>query len=268
MNALIDPTTKVEIAGEEVVVPICFKDADGHLHPRGSSFFVGNDLLVTAKHVLEEDGKELRPDQVVAVHLFDALGECAIPRLVKSIFRSPGADAALVQLLGIRFNAEKQRVLRNRSLVLCFDAPQPEQPVLTCSYPRSDGRFVMDGQGRQWHEAHFLFAWSHGKFIKEHPCGFGVVKNHCWELELNIDGRSSGGPVFNQAGQVVGLLSSSMPGVYTVATSLSCLLETELTDILLNHADGHQEQCSSISFRDLAARGFIKLHSGTTSPVG
>jgi hypothetical protein len=80
------------------------------------------------------------------------------------------------------------------------------------------------------------------------------LPNACFEIKLDAPGGTSGGPIFNAAGHVVGVISTSMAGdpPTTYATPIAPILDMGLE---IQTDQGIQE----LSLRDMGRLGYVEI---------
>jgi len=172
----------------------------------GTGFFVTTcGTMVTAAHVAREwtEGSAL-----LAIHQeFDGPG--VVCRQIVQAILHPAADVALVRLETQKSTTTK-RLLRNAIMKLSLEVPPTGSPVACWGYPQSillppnwqfDGFSVLleRGEGQGLVEEYF----PNGRDLAMQP-------GECVQTSMNTMGGASGGPVFNERGEVFAVVSSGM----------------------------------------------------------
>lgn len=115
------------------VVPIVLKSEDQqHLSIVGTGFFVGPDLIITAKHVVDSG----KPENILCLHVLPESNEYYFRPLIE-IERHPTSDIALCCLKPIRPTA-RGPFLSNHVLAIGGLDPQVGTKVITYAYPDSE----------------------------------------------------------------------------------------------------------------------------------
>jgi S1-C subfamily serine protease len=240
------------VDGTLVVVPIYTTGPDGAFI-LGTGFFIGQRLLVTAKHVLF-DGDQLI-ERLGAVQFLEP--NIFIPTPVLRLSYDDASDVALVVLAPMSNNATGEN-LRNPQLALSTRTVQPREFVATFTYARSRVSGDVNSQA-----VHANTTWEYGhvvSFEARPEGGFGFGLGPCYETTLRIEHKGSGGPVADKFGHVVGInstgfqLADDQPEEWSRVSSIKPLLALAVTDLEI---DGVRFETLSVA--DLAKRGLVQV---------
>lgn len=165
-----------------------------------TGFFI--DMLggfVTAKHVF--DGKDIDDNtKYMFVHLLE--NGAWLPRRVSHIFENPNADISLGKPEIENFDSE---TLRNKIWDCDFNYPIVGEKIYTFAYPNSDKK--LDVNYNDWI---FRLEMFQGEIEDVHDrCPTCGIQTDCFQSNMQMLSGSSGGPVFNQKGKVIGINSLS-----------------------------------------------------------
>jgi hypothetical protein len=217
----------VDVKGHEAIIPIIQK-RDGDFYFLATGFFISKwGLFVTAKHVFEVDGAMSFNDTYVA-SFHD--GKFLL-REVGNIFYSETGDA----LVGITKNSDGLHNHWNAfNKVISLELkrkPVEGDPIMTYAFPNTLVENVET-------EARVSLC---GEFFK------GEVETHfpegrdrlmlpaeCYQTNMTVLSGASGGPVFNDCGNVFALNSTGYDGQnISYVTSVSEILRIKITGVVL-----------------------------------
>jgi hypothetical protein len=177
--------------------------------PQGTGFFIHKSgLFVTAKHVPILNDNNLI-DNIIAIH---AYGNDICIKHVKNFQIHPSADIAL-GFLDIH-DVHNKFIWGNNflypHLIPSFVTPQIGMKVSNFGY---GGSSVTNIKSR-FQQGNFPCQWHNGVITQLYPDGRDAVfyPGPVMETNLKTIGLASGGPVFDEFGQVIGINSSSIDG--------------------------------------------------------
>jgi hypothetical protein len=207
----------------KAIFPIVNQDrVSKKLYLFGTGFFIGDQgLFMTAKHVLRgfvEEHSDRNP-----IHIFVLLQDSEFPlRSIKKVFWKSDSDVAVALL--------KPSERKNEFLKLSFASCKKGNSVYTYSFPAS-GIEQMEDLSKPLPVPDSFS----GILEEEYPEGRDrrMLPNPCWKTNLPIHAGASGGPVFNQEGEVIGLTNSSLnidPSCSFIST-LAHIMDLEISDV-------------------------------------
>ena len=227
------------------------KDGESKFQFSGSAFYIsGRGIALTAMHCLaspvegewrQQDGglnmyiTRLRPDgnksyRIEMVHIAQGFG---IQRLDVAIIVAGTQNGILTQL------------------AISSVLPKVGDDIFCYSCPNSEGQ--IDNVTGKLHIDHTDFA---GKVTQHIPNGRGkIFPGECFEAHMEAPGGTSGGPVFNAHGHVVGVISTGIAGSPPIAyfAPLAPLLDVEFE---FQTAEGLVMH----SLRSLASLGLVTIY--------
>jgi len=137
------------------------------------------------------------------------VGDLALGHVEPLYWSSQHQDYAPKRVFG---DNELGQELHNNILTLSMTSPIVDDPVISFSYPRS--KYICGTQGIEEACLKIQFIESGGKVTAVYPNRRDKVllPGPCFETNLVIWDGSSGGPVFNEKGGVIGVNSTSFEG--------------------------------------------------------
>jgi S1-C subfamily serine protease len=211
------------------VFPICSEQSDGTFGVVATGFFVADcGLLLTAAHVLE-DGPE---GEVLYVPQLVPESHTYLERPIVRRYRHPEADIA-VGLVKPLCNAETRAPLANTFLALSADIPRLGDVVFCFGYPLT----TVVSNNRGVTAAMLEPFWTDGVVDAHFPTGRDRVVHpgHCLQTTLSAYGGSSGAPVMDAWGRVVGVVSSSLDESPTYVVPIVEALRLDIDAIALSN---------------------------------
>lgn len=215
-------------AAHRAVFPIVKRDSAGKITLYGTGFFVAPcGVFASAKHIfegddvlssdsfeiLQEGDGHVKPRRIVDVVL-DSESDIAVGMLERPHDDCSSCDAHAV--VGIMELApEVHEVVA--SFVFSHTLIHGTEPI--------EGPTGVESYQLVQHRSH----WEVGLAEEVYPNGLGFVKGQCFGTSIFVEGRGSGGPVFNSNGFVIGINSRSfaepMGLPHSTATSIGRLYE-------------------------------------------
>lgn len=188
--------------GADAVVAIFQRPLDGTVKLAGTGFFVAKGVVATARHLFTEhvrDGDEFEVLQKRAQ-------EIAVRQLALLVYED-SLDVAICKLAAPTAGAENwdsHPVVGLMSL-----DPLVNEPVGSFAVSHTlvgSPREVPDGDGQALAQpVRFQSHWELGHMEELHPEGVTFLPGRVFQTSIFVEGRGSGGPVFNSNGFVVGV---------------------------------------------------------------
>jgi hypothetical protein len=194
-----------EINASDAIIPIVLKSQnEKQLSVIGTGFFVGPDIILTARHIFE--GEDLQ--RIACLQVLSKSGEY-IFRPFRQVIPHRKTDIVLCQLHPMR-NGRHGIDLLNHALIIGGPVPSLATELTTYAYPDVSARRYKD-------VLHMLIAPHHydGKVLDVFPIQRDSVMLNfpCMRTSIHLHGGASGGPVVDIAtGTVVGVNTSSFSG--------------------------------------------------------
>lgn len=195
-----------QISATQGVFPILHEIEEGKLQVIGTGFFITRyGLFLSARHVFD-DFIESDEASRKSLRIFHHTGEHIHIRHILSISYNNVADI----VVGYADNfATKlpQNPLSNIRAALTLDCPKPREKLVTFAYPRN---FLLDFSTGD-DPIHIFADQFRGEFVSlEQPSKYDEHGVELYQTSVPVEGGASGGPFFNQTGQVVGIARSSL----------------------------------------------------------
>jgi len=224
MDELSKKPDFVESGLASVVTEVAFALAvhlDDSWHASGTAVSVGGGLLMTAKHVVEDywerlgTGGRLRGSlsanfRIVARQMLGAGKELAYWRATRC-WTSPATDIAFILVVPLSESAARYRRWRVPQLQL--NPPQTGEKVVAFGYHTPEVSVTRDANRLrvEWDDHPSV---SVGEVTEVHPVlrDRHLLRFPCFQTNSRFDGGMSGGPIFNDQGQVCGLVCATMVG--------------------------------------------------------
>ncbi|KGV27161.1 peptidase S7, Flavivirus NS3 serine protease family protein [Burkholderia pseudomallei MSHR4462] len=217
----------------------------------GTAFFITtNGVFATAAHVADQLGRDNLPAAIVQ---FTGSGKF-VERPIRKLYMHNGADVAVGVPQGMH-RPQDNAPLTNAVLTLSLALPEPGDNVHTYAYPNTVMEPASDTEKAK---AFFNPGYYAGQVIEVYPAGRDriLMPGPCFQTSVHLHGGSSGGPVFNRQGEVIGINSTS----FDAATNISfAACVAQLLDLVVDDVEIPPAPATQISLRCLADLGHIAV---------
>ncbi|MDX2165040.1 MAG: serine protease [Gammaproteobacteria bacterium] len=264
-----EPHPHINSSIYEVALRLAAFDANDKFYATGTSVAIAGNLLLAAKHVIDDFLKEFNCSYnekanitIWAVQITNdkdlyAIWECT------EIFSWENSDIAILRIAPLNDIAAKRKALT--SCQLSFLPPKQGDNIVAFGYKglsRDSCKITRDGTGTKHFDIQDEPHVTTGKILDV----YNNVKNPsripapCFATEARVDGGMSGGPVFTENGLLCGILSTSFDVTDgELNTSFVSLLWPMLA-IKLPLSKDRGSQTTEYSIQELVQKGLI---SGT-----
>lgn len=193
------------ISATQGIVPICIELSSGQLQVVGTGFYITRyGLFLTARHVFDHVIQSRDPG-AHTIRVFHDTGTHIHIRHVRRFCWSHEADVALGEADNFidRYPADPLVSLRGR---ITFDVPREGEPLVLFAYPRNH---LLDLTEKSKPVPLFADRFD-GRFVGiRAPGNSPSNKVELFQTTIQIEGGASGGPVFNENSDIVGIARSS-----------------------------------------------------------
>lgn len=223
---------------------------DGERAFIGTGFFIAKfGLFMTAKHVLEEVTDKGKICANLYALQFPPNRKEILRRRVVWMAWNNDSDVGVGVCENAYFKGTTETIV-NPIVTLSLREGRPGETVITYAHP--DTHVVPD-------EIHMTPRFYQGKIVEYYRNGRDRVKHPapCYQTSMTIHGGSSGGPVFNHLGHVIGVNSSSFAGMHNVSF-IARVHEALGLEIAANHIDapgGHRRVIDLVRYNMLSLVG-------------
>jgi len=176
---------------------------DNVFYLQGTAFSIGNNLALTAHHVLtQEDTDIISHAGVLHVVPGDESGMVHATIIeVEDVTAHPGStDVSVLRLKSPPPGEHNPMPLR--PLRLGMAPPPVDETILMLGYTHADPMASIDEVLRLRPKLHLTT----GKVVQHTPEGFGRCKGPCWQVEATTVNQMSGGPALAAAGDGTDLM--------------------------------------------------------------
>ena len=236
----------------DAIFPIVSQEEDGTFVAIGTGFFIGADgLFVTAAHVVREVlDSEGRPKGPFGLFQLASENHYML-RSIVVVTRHVVADVA-VGIAAPMHHVETKEPLRNKTLVLTRRSPGIGSIACTYAFPLTE---VTTGKPQA---VRFTPGFFEGVVRKHYANGRDSVMlpGPCFETSIVMHGAASGGPVFDQAGNVFAINSTGYgDSPLSFVACVTPLFELSLERLRLPGDISPR----TVSVLELAERGFVTV---------
>jgi len=246
----VTQSNKEKTQPENAIFPI-IKILEGNPHQVGAGFLINKEgLFVTAKHVIMDVTNDVTNTIRVPVYgvMFIGNKQCILRPLNKAIVKDIG-DIAIGILTPMAHKISRKTLIHKR-LILSSQSVKigDDLHAYSCPFGHSEGKKIYFTMGIQYS----------GKVIEIYNNGRDSVflPNKSFCVDMYMPAGTSGGPVFNKYGHVVGIISTGYEGDNLSAISdISEVFDMTLQNVCLPNGANYEY----ISIRDLHREGFVSI---------
>lgn len=228
----------------KAIVPILLRESDGRLKGMGTAFHIdGWGTFITADHVIDAVRKNVKHTKVnQEVHFISeslethpilllsagvVCGRAKYPNDAVAVIKrirtlATEKDDPLATLRGeSRFIAASDIAVMQiahdipkhmvGTLPLRFSGWRPKKDDYVIAFGFPDLQLDLIDVERENYKLSDSMSASYGRILEVHPYGRGNDPTPVIEVEANWPSGMSGGPVFNDCGEVIGIVSRSLP---------------------------------------------------------
>lgn len=211
----------------ETIFPIFRIDEGNRYFLVGTGFFIADrGVFSTAKHVIQDfcDSNGVLKCDLVAIQF---RGNKFVIRKIGGFALHPMADVA-VGVLELMIIKDSGKYFANNWSAIGSKRPQKGDKLFTYCYPETIVSY------EELQAINVIPTEYEGVVVEEYPDGRDgyMLPSTCYQVEMNIVGGASGGPVFDQNGLIVSLNSTSYEGEYI--TFVSCIQDILDLDPFIN----------------------------------
>lgn len=237
----------------EIALRVLVEFAGGETHVIGTAVIIAGHLAVTAGHVLDDittrfgSGQLEERTQVVsdyAIRLYQITpGPEYVVWNVFTAWRCPDSDLALLHL-GLHGSSDPTKPIVWRTPPVHFTTPPVGTPLAAFGYHSSATRTTPNADGGYHLDLDDKPTTSTGVVEEILPTGqpSGNFTFPCFRVAARFDGGMSGGPVFDEAGMLRGIISGTLSAGDEIDPPISyvCMLWPLLRlRIDVNRGDAH-----------------------------
>jgi hypothetical protein len=234
------------------IFPIIKWGLDGQIDLLATGFFIGPNIFVTARHVVEAAFDHRTGQQAFSagmIHFYEA-GRYFIRPILRGMSHRV-ADVAVGVVAPMTRNSDGAP-LENKRLVISTSTVGLDAHVMTYAYPRYRNICNKSGQIIK-----LLPAYYDGRIIEHLPGGRDrvLLPGPCYRTSIAIHHGASGGPVFSRDGAVFAVNSTGFDGTDdSYVSSIGALFDLIVDDISV---DG--EPPGKATVRELARLGHVSV---------
>jgi hypothetical protein len=189
--------------------------ADGHWFASGTATIIGHGLAVTAKHVVEDYEERFGKCSVLAANVLEG-GTVGALWSVSKCYSSPFTDIALLFLSPVKGSERAENYDWAVCPMMNLAPPEEGSGVWGFGYPNSEVNHL-SSENEEQPSPTIRIKWSDtpsittGSVIKIYFLSRDIIRMPFPGFETNarFDPGMSGGPVFNESGELCGIISHS-----------------------------------------------------------
>jgi hypothetical protein len=201
----IDPTDVIR----EYALALAAMKGD-EWHPSGTAVIIAPRFAITAKHLFDEEWYKLKEFSVVASQVLKG-GTVGALWSVDKVFASPHTDISLLYLSPVRGSQSAIDYEWERVPISNLVPPHIGETIVGFGYPRSEVEVTRDGDilTVKWSDRPSI---TRGIVTEVHHeiRDSGTLTFPCFGTNARFDNGMSGGPVFNEKGELCGIICSGL----------------------------------------------------------
>lgn len=182
-------------------------------HPSGTAVVIAPRFAITAKHLFDEDWYRLERFSVVASQVLQN-GTLGALWTVDRVFPSPITDVSLLYLSPVSGSQSAFDYRWERTPIINLVPPKVGETIIGFGYPKSEVEVTRASctMTVKWSDRPSITKGT-VREVHHESRDSGMLRYPCFRTNARFDNGMSGGPVFNEKGELCGIIGSGMPPV-------------------------------------------------------
>jgi S1-C subfamily serine protease len=239
----------------KAIVPLLKHDETG-TSAVGTAFYISAEIIVTAKHCIEEEGRVVVEKGFSILHWELEEKDHYVQRPILGGWPCPVSDIAVL-LAAPMHHTEKGHPIPTQSVLISIERPPPGSEVATYAYPNT--RVERNGKLTTIRLKPKLVQ---GRLVDYFPAGrdSAMIDWPVYETDMEIGPGCSGGPVFSENGTAFAVNTSSFEGSEDASpVSYITPIDYILDAIISNVRISKDAPPKDLTVRELAQLGKIEF---------
>jgi Trypsin-like peptidase domain len=202
----IDPT---DVVIREYALALAAVKGD-EWHPSGTAVVIAPRFAITAKHLFDEDWYKLETFSIVASQVLQD-GTLGAFWTIDRVLPSPLTDISLLHLSPVRGSQSAVEYSWERAPISCLVPPKVGETIIGFGYPRSEVEVTRasDIISVKWSDRPCITRGT-VREVHDEIRDSGTLSYPCFRTNARFDNGMSGGPVFNEKGELCGIICSGI----------------------------------------------------------